>query len=510
MNKGKILGEGTYGKVYLSKSDNNEYAIKRNLLDKNTDFIGSIKELDILAKLKGHDNIISLHSISYGSPFEYGCISPLDKGFKDDIVYFIFERACFTLCTFIESDSFLGIHRKYAMMELLLGLEYIHHNNILHLDIKPSNILCFKDSKGNYSSKICDFGLSYVKTKQEPLDTNVISSLYRPPEIALENTDFDEKADIWSLACIFYELVTDKILFEVKKDGNDKVIREILKVYPFPIPQETLERMSKNVKNVPKNKIKRQSLNSLIGLTKKQIEDFEKVHSRKTGTYEEFKDLFTNMLAFDPKDRFTATQALDHSFFDCFRNRIEASRKKYIKTRKLKYVHVPNNSQREECASLIWNIAKHLKDFYFSIRCLFQSMSLIDRYLIYTKNEKVNVDILTMTVLYMCVKYFSHVAVDSFFETFENQIFKHIDYEQAEFFAEETEKFILKKIVKYNFYEPTLYEMADVCNYKLTNTDKLQLLKIYLNTEYMSFHNDKYITPKDIFEKFLSVKERTE
>ena len=101
-------------------------------------------------------------------------------------------------------------------MQILLALRECHYKGIpdkkiLHRDLKPSNI--FLDNNDNV--KLGDFGLSRIipvdgSEKQEPqpsmADTNVGTPYYMSPE-QINEIEYDEKTDIWSLGCVIYELI---------------------------------------------------------------------------------------------------------------------------------------------------------------------------------------------------------------------------------------------------------------------------------------------------------------
>ena len=74
-----VMGEGEYGKVYSARSltvPPLQLAVKRNFIDIETDFTGSIKELDLLTYLKDHPHLVQLVSVSMTNPFS-GAMSPI-------------------------------------------------------------------------------------------------------------------------------------------------------------------------------------------------------------------------------------------------------------------------------------------------------------------------------------------------------------------------------------------------------------------------------------------------
>jgi serine/threonine protein kinase len=94
------------------------------------------------------------------------------------------------------------------MQQLLSGLEHCHENNILHRDIKGSNLLL--DNNGIL--KIADFGLAtfFDPRHKRPMTSRVVTLWYRPPELLLGATDYGVGVDLWSAGCILAELLYGK------------------------------------------------------------------------------------------------------------------------------------------------------------------------------------------------------------------------------------------------------------------------------------------------------------
>lgn len=104
------------------------------------------------------------------------------------------------------------VHRCY-MKQLLTGLYYCHRNNILHRDIKGSNLLI--DNNGIL--KLADFGLarSCATENAKTLTNRVITLWYRPPELLLGTQAYGPAVDMWSAGCIFAELLHGKPILPV-------------------------------------------------------------------------------------------------------------------------------------------------------------------------------------------------------------------------------------------------------------------------------------------------------
>ena len=91
---------------------------------------------------------------------------------------------------------------------LLCAVKFLHSANIIHRDLKPDNILVTDDME----VKICDFGLARgingvhsAEKRQRSKSITTYTRYYRPPEVILGQTDYDESADVWSLGCTLFE-----------------------------------------------------------------------------------------------------------------------------------------------------------------------------------------------------------------------------------------------------------------------------------------------------------------
>lgn len=118
-------------------------------------------------------------------------------------------------------------HIKVFLYQILRGLKYLHSARILHRDIKPGNLLV----NSNCVLKICDFGLARVEEpdQNKHMTQEVVTQYYRAPEILMGARHYSSAVDVWSVGCIFGELLGRRILFQAQNPVQQlELITELL------------------------------------------------------------------------------------------------------------------------------------------------------------------------------------------------------------------------------------------------------------------------------------------
>ena len=124
-------------------------------------------------------------------------------------LYFVFEYIDHDLSGLIDTKyKFSELEVKVIIKQLFEALNYLHDKNVVHRDVKTSNILITHD----HQVKLADFGLARCiesldgRDQKSDLSNNVITLWYRPPELLLGSIKYSATVDIWSAGCVLAEL----------------------------------------------------------------------------------------------------------------------------------------------------------------------------------------------------------------------------------------------------------------------------------------------------------------
>lgn len=211
------IEEGTYGVVYRAKDKKTDeiVALKRLKMEKEKEGfpITSLREINTILKAQ-HPNIVTVREIVVGSN--------MDK------IYIVMNYVEHDLKSLMETmkQPFLPGEVKTLMIQLLRGVRHLHDNWILHRDLKTSNLLL--SHKGIL--KIGDFGLAReYGSPLKPYTPVVVTLWYRGPELLLGAKEYSTAVDMWSVGCIFGELLTQKPLFPGKSeiDQINKIFKDL-------------------------------------------------------------------------------------------------------------------------------------------------------------------------------------------------------------------------------------------------------------------------------------------
>ncbi|KAL5736690.1 hypothetical protein ACOSQ2_031478 [Xanthoceras sorbifolium] len=288
----EVIGKGSYGVVCaaIDTHTGEKVAIKKinDVFEHISDSIRILREVKLLRLLR-HPDIVEIKRIM---------LPPSKREFKD--IYVVFELMESDLHQVIKAnDDLTREHHQFFLYQMLRALKYMHTANVYHRDLKPKNIL----ANANCKLKVCDFGLARVAFSDTPTTVfwtdYVATRWYRAPELCGSFfSKYTPAIDIWSIGCIFAEVLTGKPLFPGKSVVHQLDLITDLLGTP---PSETIV----GVRNEKARKY-------LMEMRKKPPVPF----SQKFPNVDPLAlRLLQRLIAFDPKDRPTAEEALADPYF---------------------------------------------------------------------------------------------------------------------------------------------------------------------------------------------------
>ncbi|GAB5593798.1 Cyclin-dependent kinase 11B [Umbelopsis nana] len=279
------IEEGAYGIVFRARDrkTGDIVALKKFKLDKEKNGfpVTSLREIRTLMLAK-HPNIVNIREIVVGDKF--------------DQIFMVMDFIDHDLKSLMEDmkSPFLQSEVKTIMIQLLSAVALMHDNWMIHRDLKTSNLLL--NNRGQI--KVADFGLA--RTYGSPLGNMtqlVVTLWYRAPELLLGAKEYSTAVDMWSIGCIFAELVLKEPLLPGRSEIEqlDKIFKLLGmpndKIWPgfSDLPH------AKNIAfvNQPYNNLR----SKFLYLTEAGI------------------DLMSKLLTYDPKKRISAEEALKHPYF---------------------------------------------------------------------------------------------------------------------------------------------------------------------------------------------------
>lgn len=277
------IGEGTYGVVYKArnKKTGKFVALKKIRLESEEEGVPStaIREISLLKELQ-HPNIVTLEEILH----------------QDSKLYLVFEFMQMDLKKYtdtVKGDVDPMLVKSYTY-QILQGIVFCHARRVLHRDLKPQNLLI--DLNG--AIKLADFGLGRAFGIPVRAYTHEVVTLwYRAPEVLLGSQRYSCPVDVWSIACIFAEMVNKRPLFH-----GDSEIDQLFRIF--------------RILGTPDDSV-------WPGVS--QLPDFKPSFPRWNGKplkqvcpklSQEGCDLLLEMLVYNPGKRMSAKTALKHPYFD--------------------------------------------------------------------------------------------------------------------------------------------------------------------------------------------------
>ncbi|PNH08866.1 Cyclin-dependent kinase G-1, partial [Tetrabaena socialis] len=281
------LGSGSYGVVHkaINRETQELLAIKKVVHSVEHGLSDStIREISTLRELR-HDNIVRLKDI----------IATVNGNHVHLVLEFLDCDLRHYLDTYPQASDPARI--KSIIYQILRGIRHAHANSIMHRDLKPQNVLVGVDSG---QVKITDFGLArcFLPNEDRAYTERVVTLYYRAPELLLGAQCYTSAVDLWSVGCIMAEMINFEALFRADTEiGLLFRLFEKLGTPTVDVWHELpgLAHFSEQFPRFP---------------ARPWQELVPRLRDDSLGL-----DLLSRMLAFDPRHRITASQALEHPWF---------------------------------------------------------------------------------------------------------------------------------------------------------------------------------------------------
>ncbi|KAH6760638.1 Protein kinase superfamily protein [Perilla frutescens var. hirtella] len=318
------MGEGTFGRVLdCWDRQTREYVAIKIVRSIRKYRDAAMIEIDVLQRLAEHD-INESHCVKMHRWFDYR-----------NHICLVFEKLGPSLFDFLKRNKYspfpVDLVREFGR-QLLESVAYMHDLRLIHTDLKPENILlvssdfvklpvCKKTSdETNFrclpkssAIKLIDFGSTAYDSQ---LHSSIVSTRhYRAPEIIL-GLGWTYPCDIWSVGCILVELCTGEALFQTHENLEHLAMMERVL---GPLPEHMLKKASKGAEkyfrrsrlNWPEGAVSRDSIRAV-----RKLDLLKNLISRHVDSpRSSLVNLLHGLLKFEPSERLTARQALEHPFF---------------------------------------------------------------------------------------------------------------------------------------------------------------------------------------------------
>uniref|UniRef100_A0A914WH00 cyclin-dependent kinase n=1 Tax=Plectus sambesii TaxID=2011161 RepID=A0A914WH00_9BILA len=286
---GKI-GEGSYGVVFKcrNKETGQIVAIKKFVETEDDPVIKKIalREIRMLKQLK-HPNLVNL-------------IEVFKRNRKLHLVFEYCER---TVLNDLEKHT-KGVPEKLTkkiVNQLLQAVDFCHSHNCIHRDVKPENILLTR----NDVVKLCDFGFARILNPGDIYTDYVATRWYRSPELLVGDTQYGPPVDVWAIGCVFAEMVTGEALWPGRSDVDQLYL----------IRKTMGDLLPRHMQIFKSNQF-------FYGLSIPEPDMLEPLLQKLPNADAATIDFLQKCLDTNPDKRWSATELLNHNYFQGFSFRV--------------------------------------------------------------------------------------------------------------------------------------------------------------------------------------------
>jgi len=316
-----LLGEGTFGKCLKCRDRKRDDVIALKI-------IKNIEKYRDAAKLE----IKVLQKIAKKDPTNKNlCIQLLGSFNYHGHICLLFPKLGKSVFDFMKSNMYQPYQFsqvRHIAYQLLLSVRFLHSIKLTHTDLKPENMLFVDSSYDSFWSdkarqemrvlrksdmRLIDFGSATFD--HEHHSTVVSTRHYRAPEVVLE-LGWSQPCDIWSCGAIIFELYTGNTLFQTHDNREHLAMMEHTL---GPIPSRMIKKSRKSYFRNGQLDWDEKSFGGQY--VKDNCKPLKKHRSSESYRHVLLFDLLKNLLRYETDERFTATEALNHPFFDCIRLR---------------------------------------------------------------------------------------------------------------------------------------------------------------------------------------------
>lgn len=331
-----IVGQGAYGAVCRATWDGIDVAIKKiPQYTKSPETAKKVlREVEILQHFQYCQQVVGCHTIFRPK-----------SGDKD--LYAVMDY----IPADISSTMKMGVKMdedvvRYIVCQLLLALRTMHFYGCMHRDLSCRNILIDEESRVS----VCDFGLSRFFDPEEQLSFGVVTQWYRAPEI-ITDAKYSTQSDVFSVGVIMGELLLRRHLFPGKPNDPADQLHRVFQILGTPdldlfqTPNKPFHSSSANAKRYVEMYAQKKPLKNRI-----HEQPFAVPHAPE-GT-----DLLAKLLAFNPEERLSANEALQHPWFAPLQDYISqevASQDEHHATTKFSPTVIPPGTKQDEVVKMI-------------------------------------------------------------------------------------------------------------------------------------------------------------